>query len=69
MTQEIIALAIFLAALLYTVVTLVLYLISAKNNPINSCGGSSCSCPDSHPKNLLLGAKRRKLLNLKEHLK
>ena len=69
MTQEIIALAIFLAASLYTVVTLVIYLISAKNKPINSCGGSSCSCPDSQPKNILLGAKRRKLLNLKEHLK
>jgi hypothetical protein len=57
MTQEIIALAIFIAALLYTVVTLVIYLTSAKNKPVNSCGGSSCSCPDSHPKNILKGAK------------
>jgi len=58
MIQEIIALAIFVAALLYAVITIIMVLVPAKNKAVQSCGSSSCGCGKIN-NNLLQNLKSR----------
>lgn len=53
MIQEIIALSVFGGAVIYSLITLILLLIPAKNKSLQSCGGSSCGCNEKKENDLI----------------